>query len=73
MPSKRALTRTVAPDEQLPYFVLLGTHHDGYCLPLLCDGDVHFFATFEQAVQSAQINLLGGAYGYKVFDRRNDE
>lgn len=72
MPSKRALTRTVAPsvDEQFPYFVLLGSHHDGYCIPMLMDGEVHFFATYNEAAQSAQINLLGGTFGYKIFDRR---
>lgn len=55
-----------------PYFVILGTHHDGYVLPLCNDGDLAFFATYEEAAVAGQRNPLGGQYGYRIFDVTDD-
>jgi len=50
-------------------FVILGTHHDGYAVPLLdAHGELAMFRRPEDAYVAAGKTFLGSQFGYKVFD-----
>jgi hypothetical protein len=54
-------------------FVLLGTQHDGYCVPLLdATGELAMFCCVRDAYKGAGDSFLGRRFGYKVFDSEGE-
>lgn len=55
------------------YFVMLGTHHDGYVVPMLdSDGELWTSSSVQGAYVMGRMNVLGRMHGFKVFDSEAD-